>query len=74
MKSKALSVVVPISSVVSLLGGIIWLTMAFAQIKENGNRIADLKKSKDVYNETVQKIDRRLSRIEGRLNITPRED
>ena len=59
---------VSLGLVIVLAGGIVWLSTVFAQVRHNGEQISELKEHAKV----VESIDRRLSRIEGKLNIQPR--
>lgn len=60
-------------SAVVLVGAILWLTTVFAQVRHNGSEISELKDDVKTYLNTVQTIDRRLSRIEGKLDIQPKK-
>ena len=64
----------PISLVVILLGGVFWLSTVFAQVRVNADRLKELREDQKLYLKTVQKIDRRLSNIEGGLGIKSKED
>lgn len=64
---------IPISMVVAFTGAIMWLSTVFAQVKTNGEKLKELKQNQKVYIDTVQRIDRRLSNIEGRLQIEAKE-
>lgn len=63
----------PISLVLTIIGGVFWLTMIYSQTEANAKEIS---KIKDDGREIISKIDEkqtlmldRLSRIEGRLEI-----
>lgn len=64
----------PISLVIVLVGGVFWLSSAYSQISANAADIADIKQERETLTAVVSRIDRRLSRIEGRLKIKGREE
>jgi len=64
----------PISLVIVLVGGVFWLSSAYSQITANAADIADIKDERVELTTVISRIDRRLSRIEGRLKIKGRED
>lgn len=55
-----------------LAGGIIWLSSMYFETKANGEDIKEIKMGLPKYTENLEKIDIRLSRIEGRLGIETR--
>lgn len=61
--------VVPLGLVIAAVGGVIWLTTILTNSEANTGEIKDLKERQDRYLELVQKIDQRLSRIEGKMGI-----
>ena len=52
-----------------LAGGIIWLSSMYFETKANGEDIKEIKTNQMRYIEDVERIDARLSRIEGRLGV-----
>lgn len=54
---------VPISVLVIIAGGIFWLSAMHSQVQANSKIL-------EGYTATVQNIDKRLSRIEGKLGVT----
>jgi len=62
---------VSLSVVAVLISGIVWLSTVFAQVRHNGRDIDELKVKTTRSVEVMESIDRRLSRIEGKLNIQP---
>lgn len=53
---------VPVSVLAVLAGGVFWLSAMYSQVQANS-------KSLETYNATVGNIDKRLSRIEGKLGV-----
>lgn len=64
------STLIPLSLVITLAGGIFWLTVMHSESQANSRALQALEAKQDKYLETVQKIDRRLANIEGRLGVT----
>lgn len=65
------STLIPISFVVSLVGGVFWLTTIYSQSNANAVEITEIKSKQEVLVQTLNEkqtlmLDR-LSRIEGRL-------
>lgn len=64
---------IPVGAVVTfigvLIGSLIWLTTVYAQVISNGKAIEEIKEDKKAYESVVRSIDKRLSNIEGRLDI-----
>ncbi len=61
------STVVPLGFVGALLGGVFWLSTMYNQGQANAKAIEELKVGGEEYTKTLQKIDRRLSWIEGAM-------
>ena len=59
----------PVSLIVILLGGVVWLTIMYAQGNANAKAIEQLSQRQDEYTKTVLTIDTRLSHIEGALGV-----
>ena len=59
--------VLPLSLIITLMGGIFWLTIIYAQGKQNTADIAEVKGAQSQYNHIMQSIDHRLSEIEGQM-------
>ena len=63
----------PISLVIVIIGGVVWLTQIYALANSNKTSVVEIKdRQESVYNRldsNLNSIDRRLSRIEGKLNI-----
>lgn len=66
---------VSIGVVVIIIGGVMWLTTLFSKVNAQSEAMAaqvdeikQLKETQRDYNKTVESIDRRLSRIEGRMD------
>lgn len=55
----------PLSLVITLVGGVLWLASMHASLAETSHRIETLEHKQ----ETIERIDRRLARIEGKLGI-----
>jgi len=64
----------PLSLVITFTAAAVWLTSVFAQVRTNGEKLKEVKENQKRYIDTVQRIDRRLSKIEGRLGIKSKED
>ena len=60
---------IPVSLIVILLGGVVWLTIMYAQGNANAKAIEQLSQRQDEYTKTVLTIDTRLSHIEGALGV-----
>ena len=58
---------VPLSLVVILVGGILWLARIESLATANAAAVRQLSKDQQEYNRTVIEINTRLSRIEGKL-------
>ncbi len=69
MKAITETTLLPISLVIVVIGGIVWLTSLYAKTDESFKAIARLESSQDAYYRNLQEISTRLSRIEGKLGI-----
>lgn len=73
MAEKMLAVsektLLPLSLVIGIMGGSSWLTTIYVQNKAHAGMIEEIKVRQDAYTQTLQKIDARLSRIEGKLGL-----
>ncbi len=71
MKAITEKTLVPISLVVVLIGGIIWLTQIYTTANANSDNIRDIKRMEFRYRkmlfDRLNSIDRRLAVIEGSL-------
>lgn len=69
----AMDTVVPLGFIGVAITVGLWMGALDASTKSNTSEISELKRSQKEYVETVEKIDRRLSRIEGALEISTSE-
>lgn len=60
---------ISISLAISLIGGASWLTTIYSEGKENAKKINLVAEKQEKTEEILNRIDRRLSRIEGRLGV-----
>ena len=60
---------VPISLVISLLGGGGWLTTVHSTVQQNAKAIEKIEAAKTEEVQLLRRINERLSRIEGKLGI-----
>jgi len=60
---------VPLSLVISLIGGGGWLTTVHSTVQKNNSDIQDIKAEKKDEMNILRDINKRLSRIEGKLGI-----
>lgn len=72
MRSITERTMLPLSLIISLGGGIAWFTSLYSLSESNSERIAELTKKQEYYLQFIQTIDRRLSRIEGKLGVKER--
>jgi hypothetical protein len=63
------STLVPISLVLVLIGATAWASAIHTDVVRAGESIKQLEGKQDEYIRTIQKIDERLSRIEGQLGL-----
>ncbi len=61
--------VIPLSLVLVLIGGIFWLSTVYSTANTTMEEVKLLRQKQDDYYDTIEKIDVRLSRIEGKLGI-----
>lgn len=59
---------VPLSLVAIVAGGIFWLSTLYAEVKANTDGLSRIEERSDKYLTTVEDINKRLSRIEGKLD------
>jgi|GEM_PF-3849010 len=59
---------IPISLVVILVGGIVWLSQLYAKTDQNGIDIKDLKEAKEKQFDILQDIRERVIRIETKVD------
>lgn len=64
---------VPLSVLACLIGGIMWITMVYAQVKQNTKELEKIGEKSDSYLETLHSIDIRLGAIETELKIKMRD-
>ena len=69
MKSITESTLLPISMVITLSGGIAWLTTIYNITVTNEKAIERVESKQDRYNENLAIILNKLANIEGRLNL-----
>jgi hypothetical protein len=55
---------IPISVFAVVAGGIFWLSSLYIQTKANADSLDKIERKQDLYTETLNSIDRRLSVIE----------
>lgn len=67
------STLIPISLVVTLLGGVFWLSAMWSQVQAASEDIAEVTQKQEVLSDKLieqnQQIIERLARIEARLGI-----
>ena len=59
----------PLSMILVLMGGVVWLTSIYAQTTENTKSIVELNRKQDEYNRTLSQISNQLSEIKGALGM-----
>jgi lipase chaperone LimK len=64
---------VPLSLLIVAAAGLLWLANIQAVGAENSRELAQLRSEKAAYTKTVEDINQRLSRIEGKLGVSPHE-
>lgn len=69
LKKISEDTLIPLSFIVVLSGGVFWITSMYSEVKANTQSIQELKETNEAYIRTVQSIDSRLSRIEGKLGV-----
>lgn len=57
------------SLIVALIGGILWLSNVYATANTTMEKVKTMEARQDKSKDALDRIDRRLSRIEGKLNI-----
>lgn len=67
MKTITETTLIPISLVITLVGGIVWLSTLYARTEETAKAIIRVEANQQGYNENLREIISRLSRIEGAL-------
>lgn len=63
----------PVSLVIVLIGGVVWLTTLKSDADQLKQQIQLLQSKQDQYLEEIQSVNTRLSRIEGKLGIYPED-
>lgn len=63
------STLIPISLVITLGGGLMWLTTIYNLTSANEKAIQRVETKQDIYNDNLAIIRDKLSTIEGRLGI-----
>lgn len=58
---------VPLSFIVVLTGGIVWLSQVYSTTAANAKTIEEVKTLNKEYFDILRRIDRRLSKMEGYL-------
>lgn len=66
--------VIPISLVVTIVSGIFWVSSLYYRVEAQGKEIDTNKQTISKIYEKMEIVNRRLYRMEGRLNIKDRED
>lgn len=69
MKKISEGTLVPLSLVLTIAGGAFWISSVYSMAATNSKEIQMLRDKQDQYYEEIQKVDERLSRIEGKLGI-----
>lgn len=64
---------VPISLVISLIGGSGWMTKVHSTVEKNTAQISEVKEKEEETLKVLREINTRLSRIEGRLEVEDTE-
>lgn len=63
---------IPISLVITLIGGVSWLTTLYNETKANAAAISDIYQEQKLYQDKIDRVLVKLSRIEGKLGILPK--
>jgi len=63
------STLIPLSLLAVLAGGIFWLSTLYAEVRTNSAAVAEMKMTQADGYKSLQSIDQRLSRIEGKLGL-----
>lgn len=69
VKSISENTLLPISLVITLGGGIMWLTTIYNLTSANEKAIERVENKQNIYNDNLAIIRDKLSNIEGRLGI-----
>lgn len=63
----------PLSLVILIAGGVFWLSSVYSTASTTKDEVTLLRQKQDEYYDAIQKVDERLSRIEGKLGINLNE-
>lgn len=68
-KLKAITdkTLIPISMVLTIIGGVAWLTTLYNETKAHGTQINDLWKEQEQVSQKIDRVLEKLNRIEGKL-------
>lgn len=69
MKSIDEKTLIPLGLVISIIGAILWLSSIYFETKSAADEIKSLKEENRELYRVFNTIDKRLSRIEGKLGI-----
>lgn len=72
MKAITENTLIPISLVIVIAVGVVWLATLHAESRGNVESITKVEIKQDQYQRTLDTINTRLSRIEGKLGIADR--
>jgi len=64
---------ITISLMISIMVVVVWAITVWADVRANSKSIEQIEVQQKIYVDNVQSIDKRLSRIEGALNINTKE-
>jgi hypothetical protein len=73
MKEITEKTLIPISLVVVIIGGVAWFTSLYSKAASLETSLDDVKRTQESYIQYMQRIDHRLSRIEGKLGVGPKD-
>lgn len=69
MKTFTEGTFIPVSLVIVAMGGMMWLTTLYAKTEANALTLTKIEQKQDAYNQSMELIIRKLTRIEGKLNL-----
>lgn len=72
MKAVTEGTFIPVSLVIVFMGGVVWLTTLYAKAEATALALQKLEQKQEQYNQNLEHIIRKLSRIEGKLGIHER--
>lgn len=70
MKTIAENTVIPMSFVLILLTGVSWVTTLSNRVEAMNRAQEQLEKKQETYNDSLERIITKLSRIEGKIGLS----